>query len=211
MRADNISQAKRSSALFKCTLLALVLSCLLLGCGRKSAIRPPEYFAPSGVRNLMATYDSTAVVLTWSPPLTQTGGRKLDNLASFRISRTEIPGFGEVEPDLAATEIGEVLYWGAAASAVYQFRDADVEQGHWYAYSVKAVNDKGKEGVAQLVRLEARVGRSLLPTTGAVANEIIPIAIRNFVFSGSRLGSYLEVAIEPTHSNTEVLRGLAIE
>gem|GEM_PF-4960075 len=39
----------------------------------------------------------------------------------------------------------------------------------------------------------------------------IPIAIRNFVFSGSRLGSYLEVAIEPTHSNTEVLRGLAIE
>ena len=41
--------------------------------------------------------------------------------------------------------------------------------------------------------------------------RIIPIAIRNFVFSGSRLGSYLEVAIEPTHSNTEVLRGLAIE
>ena|GEM_PF-5109521 len=39
----------------------------------------------------------------------------------------------------------------------------------------------------------------------------IPITIRNFVFSGSRLGSYLEVAIEPTRSNTEVLRGLAIE
>jgi len=37
----------------------------------------------------------------------------------------------------------------------------------------------------------------------------IPIAIRNSVFSGSRLGSYLEVVIEPTHSNTEVLRGLA--
>jgi len=44
-----------------------------------------------------------------------------------------------------------------------------------------------------------------------IRDGYIPIAIRNFVFSGSRLGSYLEVAIEPTHSNTEVLRGLAIE
>jgi len=47
--------------------------------------------------------------------------------------------------------------------------------------------------------------------SASIRDLCIPIAIRNFVFSGSRLGSYLEVAIEPTHSNTGVLRGLAIE
>ena len=43
-----------------------------------------------------------------------------------------------------------------------------------------------------------RVYRPLVKICG-----LIPIAIRNFVFSGSRLGSYLELAIEPTHSNTQ--------
>lgn len=151
------------TAIVVATLIAVGLGAA--GCGRKSAPKPPELFAPAAVEALSAVGEVDAIRLTWIAPSQKANGDALDDLDHFVVERAEIvkgeaPDFddiGEVTVPLSdrpAPEegrskrgmLGVKKDKPQAPAKGYQFRDTDVKVGERYAYRVRPENDRGVEG-----------------------------------------------------------------
>lgn len=64
---------------------------LLPACGRKTAVRPPEYVAPEAVADLRAANTTEGVRLEWARPRRTADGESLFDLDAFVIERA-VPG-----------------------------------------------------------------------------------------------------------------------
>lgn len=68
------------------------LACLaLLACGRKTAVRPPEFVAPEAITDLVAGNAPTGVALSWQRPKQTADGQRLFDLDAFAVERA-LPG-----------------------------------------------------------------------------------------------------------------------
>lgn len=72
-------------------VLALMLTVLSVGCGKKGDPRAPELASPQVINNLSAKAAPNGAVLTWSRPTHYVDGREIKDLASFVIYRKQIP------------------------------------------------------------------------------------------------------------------------
>ena len=77
------------------SIVILLLSVIALaGCGRKGPLIPPEALVPATVQNLAVRQQDGDLVLTWTAPAREQGGRPLKDLAGFRLQRRYIAGDG---------------------------------------------------------------------------------------------------------------------
>lgn len=179
-----------------CTALRVALSAALVltltGCGRKSAPKPPENFAPAPVQALSAVGEVNAVRLTWLAPTQKANGESLDDLDLYVIERAELvkgetPSFddlGEVvvpeserpqkpaQKEKKTSDAFSVKKPEAQTEAKgYFYRDTTVEPGKRYAYRVIPENTRGTQGISDTV---IRITFSGLgSSTEAVASDFL--------------------------------------
>lgn len=72
--------------------LALLAAALPLGCGNKTALRPPGMIQPRPATSLAARSTPTGVALSWRRPVTYTGGGRMSDLGGFDIDRAPAGG-----------------------------------------------------------------------------------------------------------------------
>ncbi|HEY6363600.1 MAG TPA: hypothetical protein VI585_02295 [Candidatus Binatia bacterium] len=71
-------------------VLALMLTLLSSGCGKKADPRAPELATPRVIENLTARPVANGVALTWRRPTEYVDGSELKDLAGFLIYRKDI-------------------------------------------------------------------------------------------------------------------------
>ena len=71
-------------------VLALMITVVGVGCGKKGDPRAPELATPKTIANLTARSGPSGIILTWSRPTEYVDGTALKDLASFVIFRKEV-------------------------------------------------------------------------------------------------------------------------
>jgi len=134
--------------LLRATLVATALA-LLLGCGKKGPLVPPEALAPAAIGNLSVVQQGGRFQVSWSAPGRQEGGDRLEDLAGFLLfKRTLLPPAEDCETCPSAyTEVAHVdLDYPKGVKRLgnrYLFEDYDLKQGKAYQYKVRSFNTDG--------------------------------------------------------------------
>ena len=68
-----------------------LLLLVLIACGRKTPVRPPEFVAPAAVTELSASNTAAGVALSWERPKQTADGQRLLDLDAFAVERA-LPG-----------------------------------------------------------------------------------------------------------------------
>jgi hypothetical protein len=84
-----LSASRLPLSVFRFTFLVLLSVSFLVGCGRKTIVRPPELIAPEPVNDLALEAQTKGLVLRWGRVQKSVGGEDLDDLAGFVVLRAE--------------------------------------------------------------------------------------------------------------------------
>jgi len=115
---------------------------LMPGCGKKSALIPPQQLVPTAINDLRYFLDGNGVSLRWTYPAEMESGDELQAIESFELLKAEIP-----EKDycdgcpvrfMEQVEIagGPLPQSGERKTAAY--RDAEMRDGYRYLYKVRS-------------------------------------------------------------------------
>ena len=124
------------------TVTVIVLMTLLSGCGRKTALVPPQKLVPVAINDLRYVLDENGVTLRWSYPTKMENGDKLQAIESFEIFRVVIPEgeFCEGCPvryeEPVEIDGGRLPASGDARTALYTERY--LQSGYRYLYKVRS-------------------------------------------------------------------------
>jgi hypothetical protein len=119
---------------------AILAAAVIAGCGAKSAPIPPSQTHPGRINDLSAVSVAGGVRLSWSRPMTYTGGKKLRDLAGFRLMRAEGPGpFGEIA-ELPVTDQERFQ-----KVRRFSYVDRSTQMGQTYLYIIVAETSDGYE------------------------------------------------------------------
>ncbi len=129
----------------------------VFGCGKKSSPRPPMEIAPGAVKFFVASGTVEGVMLSWLSPTTTLNGRALDELAGFKVYRSEI---NEDKKMGDFVEISDISFKSSNENFRYQYLDKDVKPKLRYDYYVVAYDTKGDRGVLSQVLEVTYVGTS---------------------------------------------------
>lgn len=130
----------RSLSLLSCGLAAVLA--LAPACGRKTAVRPPEFAAPSPVESVTATNLAGGIELEWDRPTRYADGTLMLDLAGFRLER------GRPCCGFAVHQVIEVEDRQRFRRAKrFRYLDQSVEPGETYAYRVVAFTLDAYESV----------------------------------------------------------------
>ena len=129
-----------------CRSLAAIIMLLALtlmpGCGRKTALIPPQKLAPVAITDLSYFLDESGVTLKWTYPVKMENGDELLAIEGFEVSWAEIaeeeyckgcPVQFE-QHDLVSG--GDLPVTGESTTATY--KEADLRDGYRYLYKVRS-------------------------------------------------------------------------
>ena len=122
------------------TVLLFIL--LLSGCGRKTALVPPQKLVPVSINDLRYVLDENSVTLKWSYPTKMENGDELQAIEIFEIYRAVIPveEFCEGCPvqyeEPIEVDGGHLPPAGGARSGAYT--EAYLQSGYRYLYKVRS-------------------------------------------------------------------------
>lgn len=131
---------------FSCRNLTLITILLILalmpGCGRKTALIPPQKMVPVAISDLRYFLDENGVRLEWTYPVKMENGVELLAIENFEVFRAEIPE--EEYCDGCPVRFGkQVLVDGGVLPAKGESRKAtfiesDLQNGYRYLYKVRS-------------------------------------------------------------------------
>ena len=125
-------------------IFIILLSLLLMSCGKKSQPKPPEERAPAAVRSARIEPGSKNLKLIWQGPVETASGDEIMYLESFQILRREI----RKDSSRSYIEIADInIPEDADPNKEYVYDDKDIELGKVYDYLIIPVNDEGIEGL----------------------------------------------------------------
>lgn len=131
---------------FSCRSLAaitlLLALTLLPGCGRKTALTPPQKLVPVAISDLHYFLDESGVSLQWTYPVKMENGDELLAIESFEVLRAAIPeeeycGGCPVRFAKHASVAGGLLP-ATGASRMATYKEADLQDGYRYLYKVRS-------------------------------------------------------------------------
>lgn len=148
------------------TTAAILAATVMAGCGVKSNPIPPSETHPGRVNDLSAVSVAGGVRLSWSRPMTYTSGKRLRDLAGFRLMRAEGAGaFSEVA-ELPVTDqerFQKVRH--------FSYVDRSAQMGQKYLYIIIAETSDGYESDPSNV---VRIKRTQPKPPPNPANFVIP-------------------------------------
>ena len=125
------------------TAITMLLALTLLpGCGRKTALVPPQKLVPVAISDLHYFLDESGVSLKWTYPVKMENGDELLAIESFEVLRAEIPEeeYCEGCPVRFEKQVlidgGPLPVSGESRTAVY--KEADLRDGYRYQYKVRS-------------------------------------------------------------------------
>ena len=120
----------------------LLVSVLMPGCGKKSALIPPQQLVPVAINDLQYFLDENGVSLQWTYPAEMQSGAELQAIESFELLRAEIPekDYCKECPVRFDKQVlidgGPLPESGESRTAAY--READMREGYRYLYKVRS-------------------------------------------------------------------------
>jgi predicted small lipoprotein YifL len=127
----------------------LFLLFLLLGCGKKGPLVPPEALVPAAVTDLAVAQKGDYFQLSWSAPTKEMGGSRLADLAGFELFRRQVLPPGEdceqcpnAYQLLKKVDI-EYLQGADRVGNVLLTNDNGVDAGRTYQYKVISLKKDG--------------------------------------------------------------------
>ena len=142
----------------------------LNSCGKYLPPLPPEYLAPSAVKNLQVTADVQNIVFNWESPDTNQKGEDLKSIEGYRIYRKELVKQSdlindEIQYQLITTindthlEVLDKLKKEALEANLptrkikvgdelkkFTYIETNLTPGKIYAYQITPINQDGTEG-----------------------------------------------------------------
>jgi len=115
---------------------------LMPGCGKKSALMPPQQLVPVAINDLRYFLDESGASLKWTYPAEMESGEELQTIESFELLRAEIPekDYCEGCPVRFEKQVqidgGPLSQSGESKTAAY--RDAEMRDGYRYLYKVRS-------------------------------------------------------------------------
>jgi hypothetical protein len=146
--------ACRAARLRICAALLCVAAgwgLVLPACGRKDDPGLPLRLAPEAVGSAQSFARSGGAVLMWKPPVENTAGAELLDLAGFRIYREKV----RMDDECAGCPPVQQLHYDASYAGprglvperTWQvYYDRGLAVGHVYTYTIRAYNVRGIEG-----------------------------------------------------------------
>lgn len=122
------------------TIAAAVLAGMAAGCGVKSAPIAPSLTLPQRINDLSAESVPGGVRLTWSRPTVYTSGRKLNDLAGFRLMRAAGPAPFNKLAELPVTD--QERFHKAHR---FTYVDHTAQLGQTYLYTIVSQTSDGYE------------------------------------------------------------------
>jgi fibronectin type 3 domain-containing protein len=121
---------------------ALLFIALLPGCGRKTALVPPQKLVPVAISDLRYTLDETGMTLKWSYPTKMENGEELQVVKSFEVFRAVIPvaEFCEGCPVQyeESVEIDGERMPASGDTGIVAYKEAYLQSGYRYLYKVRS-------------------------------------------------------------------------
>ena len=120
----------------------LLLLILISGCGKKSALIPPQELVPVAINDLRYSLDERGAYFTWTFPEEMVSGDALQAIESFELLWTAIPekDYCEECPVRFDKQVlingGELPSSGASRRAEYM--EEDLREGYHYMYKVRS-------------------------------------------------------------------------
>ena len=125
------------------TTITILLALILMpGCGRKTALIPPQKLVPVAISDLRYFLDESGVSLEWTYPAKMENGDELQAIESFEVLRAEIPEeeYCEGCPVRFEKQVlvdgGPLPATGESRTAAY--KEADLQNGYRYLYKVRS-------------------------------------------------------------------------
>jgi hypothetical protein len=112
------------------------------GCGKKSALIPPQQLVPLAINDLRYFLDENGVNLRWTYPAEMKSGEELQAIESFELLRAEIPekDYCQGCPVRFEKQVqidgGPLPQSGESKTAAYM--DAEMRDGYRYFYKVRS-------------------------------------------------------------------------
>ncbi len=156
-------------------LLMAVMALLLVGCGRKGPLVPPEAMVPAPIADLRVEQQGERISVSWSQPGREEGGGPLKDLAGFRVFRREVLPPGEDCEEcptayrLIRTVDPEYLEDVVRVGNAYTFVDRGLETGKTYQYKVVAFKTDGSESKQSNLARRKKVVPPLPPVIQATS------------------------------------------
>jgi hypothetical protein len=125
----------RSLVFFSCLVFPVTL---LPGCGRKTAVRPPELVAPEPIVDLAAEVQNSGVRLRWGRPQQYVDGSDMDDLGGFVVLRAAQNGQEKAESftQVATVPVEDRDRFRKAKK--FSYTDDQLTVGTRYRYRVQA-------------------------------------------------------------------------
>jgi hypothetical protein len=116
----------------------VVAVCITSACGRKTAIKPPEFVAPATIASLAAHNTADGIRLTWRRPATYADGSRMEDLGAFRLERSAARGPFTPIATVAVTDRDRIQ-----KARRFRWLDVAVAVGETYQYRVISFTTDG--------------------------------------------------------------------
>ena len=123
-------------------VVLLLAAVFFLGCGRKTALIPPQQLVPVAISDLRYELAGDRVILTWTSPVKMESGETLHGIETFEILRADIPAEDYCEGcpvrfDRLVTLDGMSLPADSESQTV-SYEETDLRAGYRYLYKVRS-------------------------------------------------------------------------
>ncbi len=144
-------------------VIILAAGVALLGCGRKTDVKPPEFAAPEALHSVGARNVGAGIRVSWERPRRCADGSPLRDLAAFRVERSIAGGPFETIAKLAVSDRDRFRQIRR-----FRYLDEAVATGERYRYRVFSYT---VDGLISEVSNVVEVVRELAPGVAATPGE----------------------------------------
>lgn len=135
-------------------LLVAFGTLMVLACGRKTAVKPPELVAPETIDNLAAHNLADGIRLSWRRPTKYVDGSRMSDLGAFRVERSAAVD----EPFAPAATIAVTDQERFQQERRFRWVDTDTVVGQTYQYRVFSVTiDDYESAPSNIVTIERAI------------------------------------------------------
>ena len=117
----------------------IAIMSLLVGCGRKTPVVPPNAVIPEPITSLEYQVDDTGATLSWRYPSHSIQGQSIKNIRAFQVHKAIIPEADYCDGcPVIYDSIVRIDARGTKPKGRLTYKDSDLQPGFHYVYMVRS-------------------------------------------------------------------------